>query len=43
MFVMNDDGDYVDDDGIKVTPTDFKNGKKFEDKFKKHVKMMLKQ
>jgi len=42
MFDMNDDGDYVDDDGNKVTPNDFKNGKKFEDKLKKQVKMMLK-
>jgi len=42
MFVMNDDGDYVDDDGVKVSENDFKNGKKFEDKFKKQVKMLLK-
>ena len=32
MFDLNDDGDYVDDDGNKVSPNDFKNGKKFEDK-----------
>jgi len=42
MFDLNDDGDYVDDDGNKVSPNDFKNGKKFEDKLKKQVKMMLK-
>jgi hypothetical protein len=42
MFDLNDDGDYVDDDGNKVSPNDFKNGKKFEDKLKKQVKMLLK-
>jgi hypothetical protein len=42
MFDMNDDGDYVDDDGKKVSSTDFKNGQKFEDKLKKQVKMLLK-
>ena len=42
MFDLNDDGDYVDDDGNKVSSNDFKNGKKFEDKLKKQVKMMLK-
>jgi len=43
MFEMNDDGDYVDDDGNKVTQTDFKNGRKFEEKLKKQVKLMLKK
>jgi hypothetical protein len=42
MFDLNDDGDYVDDDGNKVSPNDLKNGKKFEDKLKKQVKMLLK-
>ena len=43
MFDVNDDGDYVDDDGNKVTQTDFKNGRKFEEKLKKQVKLMLKK
>jgi len=43
MFEMNDDGDYVDDDGVKVTENDFKNGRKFEEKLKKQVKLMLKK
>jgi hypothetical protein len=43
MFEMNDEGDYIDDDGNKVTQTDFKNGRKFEDKLKKKVKMLLKK
>jgi hypothetical protein len=42
MFEMNDDGDFVDDDGVKVTPNDFKNGRKFEEKLKRQVKMLLK-
>jgi len=42
MFEMNDDGDYVDDDGVKVSQNDFKNGKKFEDKLKKQIKLILK-
>ena len=43
MFEMNDDGDFVDDDGVKVTPNDFKNGRKFEEKLKRQVKMLLKK
>ena len=43
MFNMNDEGDYVDDDGVKITPDDFKNGRKFEEKLKKQVKMLLKK
>ena len=43
MFSMNDDGDYVDDDGVKVSENDFKNGKEFEKRLKKKVKMLLKK
>jgi hypothetical protein len=43
MFNMNDDGDYVDDDGVKITVDDFKNGRKFEERLKKQVKMLLKK
>jgi hypothetical protein len=43
MFDMNDDGDYVDDDGIKVTPNEFKNGRKFEEKLKRQVKLLMKK
>ena len=42
-FSQNDDGDYIDDDGIKVTPQDFQDGRKFEDKLKKKVKCSLKK
>ena len=43
MFNTNDDGDYVDDTGEKITELDFKNGRKFEEKLKKKVKMLLKK
>jgi hypothetical protein len=36
-------GDFVDDDGVKVTPNDFKNRRKFEEKLKRQVKMLLKK
>ena len=42
-FEQNDDGDYVDDDGERVTPKDFQEGRKFEDKLKKKVKCSLKK
>jgi hypothetical protein len=42
-FDQNDDGDYVDDDGKHVTPKDFQEGRKFEDKLKKKVKFSLKK
>ena len=43
MFNMNDDGDYIDDDGVKISENDFKNGKEFEKKLKKKIKMLLKK
>ena len=43
MFDMNDDGDYVDDDGVKVSANEFKNGRKFEEKLKRQVKLLLKK
>ena len=41
MFEMNDD--IVNYQIVKVTPNDFKNGRKFEEKPKRQVKMLLKK
>ena len=42
-FDQNDEGDYIDDEGVKVTLQDFQDGRKFEDKLKKKVKCTLKK
>ena len=42
-FDQNDDGEYIDDDGQRVTIKDFQEGRKFEDKLKKKVKCTLKK
>jgi hypothetical protein len=42
MFDMNEDGDYVDDNGSIITKHDFENGKIFEQKLRKKIKNLLK-
>jgi hypothetical protein len=33
----------VDDDGVKVSANEFKNGRKFEEKLKRQVKLLMKK